>query len=237
MDIPTLHIDASKKNMIAETVILTGDPLRTKWICNQFLKDTIKINETRGMLGYTGFYNNKKVTVMSSGMGMASIAIYSYELYKFYDVKRIIRLGTCGAFGNKVKVSSILLPKEVFTTSNFGLTTFEMSEDTLETSSKLYEELYKSAIDLGVVPLNDKIASIDAFYKKDDDKVTNFLLKNNCIAGEMEAFALYANAKFLNKEAACILTVPINIVSNEIATNDENIESVKKAFQIILNII
>ncbi len=235
MTIPTLHIQVGSKELMADTVILTGDPLRAKWISEKYIDDATKINDIRGMLGYTGYYNNKKITIMSSGMGMPSIAIYSYELYKFYDVEKIIRIGTCGAFGSNVMVDDILIPKEVYTTSNFASTTFDMTEDTLKTSEDLYNVLNSAAIGHKVKLNNEKIASIDAFYKKNDDKVTDILLKKGCVAGDMETFALYANAKFLNKKAACLLTVPVNIVTNQIATDEQNKRSIEKAVEIILS--
>ncbi len=235
MNIPTLHIDAKSKELISKTVILTGDPQRAKIISEKYLKDIVEVNSKRGMLGYTGYYNNKKVTIMSSGMGMASIAIYSYELYEFYGVEKIIRLGTCGAFGKEVGVENILIPKEVYTTSNFAYTTFDMDESTLKTNESLFNKLCTSAKKINAKVLTSKIASIDAFYKKDDNKVTNELLKADCIAGDMETFALYANAKYLNKEAACVLSVPVNIETNDMATEEQNQKFINESVQIILN--
>ena len=107
---------------IAKTVIMPGDPLRAKYIADNFLSDAKLVNSVRGMYAYTGFYKNKKITVMASGMGMPSMGIYSYELFKFYDVENIIRIGSCGAYKPELKLFDIILAQNTFSESNFALT-------------------------------------------------------------------------------------------------------------------
>ena len=119
-NIPTPHIGCKDKNLIAKTVLMPGDPLRAKYIADNFLEDVIEFNHVRNMFGYTGYYKGKKISVMGSGMGMPSISIYAYELYKFYDVENIIRIGTCGAYTEDLKIFDTILVEKAYTDSNYA---------------------------------------------------------------------------------------------------------------------
>ena len=116
----TPHISPDKDNLIAKTVLMPGDPLRAKYIADTFLTDVVKFNEVRNMFGYTGFYKGRKISVMGSGMGMPSIGIYSYELYKFFDVEKIIRIGSCGAYSEELDLYDTLLVKEAYSESSYA---------------------------------------------------------------------------------------------------------------------
>ena len=121
MEAPTVHNNA-KKGEIAKIVLMPGDPLRAKYIAENFLEDVVCFNELRLMLGYTGTYKGKKISVMGSGMGMPSIGIYAYELYKFYDVEKIIRIGSCGAYDDSLELLDTILVDSAYSESNFALT-------------------------------------------------------------------------------------------------------------------
>lgn len=193
---------------IAKTVLMPGDPLRAKLIADKYLTDAVMFNDARNMLGYTGLYNGKRVSVMGSGMGMPSMGIYSYELYKFYDVEKIIRVGSCGALLPSLKLFDIVVASAAYSESNYAYVQ-NGTEDNLikandELTSKIRETANKERINIieGIIHSSDVFTP---YYQEDTaPKETN---EYNCIAAEMEAFALFHNAKVLNKEAACLLTV------------------------------
>ena len=202
--IPTPHINAKKED-IADVVLMPGDPLRAKFIAENFLTDVKCFNTVRNMLGFTGKYNGKTVSVMGSGMGMPSIGIYSYELYNFYDVKAIIRIGSAGALQDYVNLEDIVLAMGACTDSNYcgqyGLNgTFSPIAD-----YNLLKKAEKNSKKLPVNTFVGNICSSDVFYSSPDS-----LLKwkdMGVLAVEMEAAALYVNAAKANKKALCILTV------------------------------
>lgn len=203
-NIPTPHINA-KKEEIADIVLMPGDPLRAKFIAENFLTEVKCFNTVRNMLGFTGKYGEKTVSVMGSGMGMPSIGIYSYELYNFYDVSTIIRIGSAGALQDYVNLEDIVLAMGVCTDSNYcgqyGINgTFAPIAD-----YNLLKKAEKHAQKLSVNAFVGNICSSDVFYSSEDS-----LLKwkdIGVIAVEMEAAALYVNAAKANKKALCVLTV------------------------------
>ena len=209
----TPHIEAKKED-IAKTVIMPGDPLRAKMIAETFLDNPRLINKVRNILGYTGTYKGKEVTVMASGMGMPSIGIYSYELFKFYDVDNIIRVGTAGAYTKDLNLYDIILVNASYSDSTYAKVQ-NGSEDTLiNASSNLNFYLQDAASRLNIPFTIANIYSTDVFYKENDNYLELYH-KYGCLACEMESFALFHNAKVLGKKAACLLTVSDNLETKE----------------------
>ena len=209
----TPHIKA-KKTDFAKVVLMPGDPLRAKWIAENFLEDAQQINEIRGMLAFTGKYKGKKVSIMGHGMGIPSIGIYSYELFKFFDVETIIRIGSAGAYKREVQVGSVALVKEAISESTFAdLLNVKTDNNVLYPSKEINEVIQNTAKELSINLLNPRIHSSDIFYGV--RSVDQIVEKTNADLVEMESFALFANAKLLNKKAACLLTCSDSLVTHE----------------------
>lgn len=236
-NIPTPHICESDKNKIAKTVIMPGDPLRAKYIAETYFTDYECINTVRNMLGYTGYYKGKKVTVMGSGMGMPSIGIYSYELFDFYDVERIIRVGSAGAYSADVNLYDVVIASQAYSESSFAKVALGSDDNILSGSDKLNQELVKSAQSLGYDYHLSPIHSSDVFYRLNFDDYKAINEEYGCICVEMESFALFANAKRLGKEAACILTISDNLVTHELTTSEERQVGFNKMMEIALGAI
>lgn len=216
--IPTPHITANI-NDFADTVLMPGDPLRSKFIAENFLEKAILINNVRGIQGYTGYYQGKRISVMASGMGMPSIGIYAYELYNFYNVKNIIRIGSCGATNKNVKVRDIVIGEKTFTTSSFA-ENFGLKKDFLgEASPYLLARAKKACEELSIKPVIGNVFSSDVFYGE-KDKISYFI-EHNIMAVEMEGAALYMNAYKANKRALLICTVSDSLVEH----NQENLSA------------
>lgn len=215
----TPHISALKEE-IAETVIMPGDPLRAKFIAETYLENYKLVNSIRNMYAYTGFYKGKKITVMASGMGMPSIGIYSYELYKFYDVKNIIRIGTAGSYSKDLNVYDVVLTNASYTDSSYAKVQNNDENNIINASSSLNLYITQVAENLNMHLSIGNIYSSDVFYKENDNYKEIFN-KYGCVACEMESFALFHNAKILNKRAACILTISNSFVTNEETTSEE----------------
>lgn len=206
--------NAAKAGDIAKTVLMPGDPLRAKFIAETYLEDVVCFNEVRNMLGFTGTYKGKKVSVMGGGMGMPSIGIYSYELFHFYDVDNIIRIGSAGGIAEDVKLRDIVIGMGASTNSNFAAQyqlpgTFAPIAD-----FDLLRKAVEAAERLNIKTVVGNILSSDTFY--DDNKDANALWrKMNILAVEMEAAALYMNAARAGKKALCILTVSDHVFTGE----------------------
>ena len=201
----TPHINLLNDTGFGKTVLMPGDPLRAKYIAENFLTDAVLVNNVRGVNGYTGYYKGVKVSVMASGMGMPSIGIYSYELYKFFGVQNIIRVGSAGAISEKVKVRDIVIGQGACTNSNFasqyslGGTLAPICDfDMLDTANKIAKEK-------GINAHIGNLYSSDTFY--DDSNTTINWGKMGCLAVEMEAAALYLSAMRLGMRALTICTV------------------------------
>ena len=206
-NIPTPHIEAASKDEVAKVVLMPGDPLRAKKIAETYLQDAKLFNQVRGMLGYTGTYKGKRISVMGSGMGFGSIGIYSYELYKFYEVDTIIRIGSCGASRPDIKVMDIILTGKAFSTETFAKEAHGYNEKLIEGSRKVADIIKQVATEKNIKYHEGNVASGSVFYSSVRDGWEKLEAENGIIAAEMEAFALFANAKALGKEAACLLTV------------------------------
>ena len=219
---PTPHISA-KNGDFAKTVLMPGDPLRAKLIAEKYLHNARLVNEVRGMLGYTGNYKGKRVSVMASGMGVPSMGIYSYELYKFYGVDNIIRIGTAGAVSDELKVRDIVLAVSAATNSNFSAQYGLMGVPAPTASFELLIKTYECARSLGIKVNAGPVLTSDIFYDDTDD-----LLKWQRVgvkAVEMECAALYMNAACLGKKALTICTVSDCPLTGESSSSEEREKS------------
>lgn len=206
---------------IAKTVLMPGDPLRAKFIAETFLENPVQFNSVRNMFGYTGTFEGKQVSVMGSGMGMPSIGIYSYELYNNYGVENIIRIGSAGSYSEKLELYDVVLATSAYSESTYAKTQSGYDKDVIEPSEELNDRLRKSAENLGIDLHECMIHSSDVFYRQGDTAYIQDLLKRDCLAVEMESFALFANAKVLGKKAACLLTISDSFVTHEETTAQE----------------
>ena len=228
----TAHMEAKKED-IAKTVIMPGDPLRAKFIAENFLENPRLVNQLRGMLAYTGTYKGKKITVMGSGMGMPSIGIYSYELYKEYDVDQIIRIGTAGAYTKDLNLYDLLLVQKCYSESSFGYAQNGSENHFKEANFSLNFHIQDTASELGKHLTIAVIHSSDVFYKENDN-FRELYEKYGCLACEMESFALFHNAEVLGKKAACILTVSNNLVTGQETTSEERQTALKEMITLAL---
>lgn len=227
--------NAASKGDIAKTVLMPGDPLRAKFIADTYLEDVVQFNTVRNMFGYTGTYKGKKVSVMGSGMGMASIGIYSYELYKFYDVDTIIRIGSAGAYSGELNLFDLVLADSAWSESTFALTQNGTKGDILYPTAALNEVIVKAAKTLDRELHIGRIHSSDVFYHEDNvDGYQEFLSKHECICVEMESFALFHNALVLGKQAACLLTISDSFVLSEETTAEERQNSFHQMMEVAL---
>lgn len=235
--IPTPHIECVDKSLIAKTVLMPGDPLRAKYIADQFLTNVIQFNTVRNMFGYTGNYGKKKVTVMGSGMGMPSIGIYSYELFKFYDVENIIRIGSCGAYTDQLNLYDVVLAKDAYSESTFAKVMGISTRKILPANKSLNNRIIKSAMKLNIKLHVSTIHSSDVFYRMRFEDYIDIHQKYHADVVEMESFALFANAKALGKKAACLLTVSDSLVTHEATSAIERQEAFTKMMKIALESI
>ena len=211
-------------NDIAKTVIMPGDPLRAKYIAENFLEDYKLVNKVRGMYAYTGKYKGKEITVMAHGMGMPSIGIYSYELYNIYNVENIIRIGSCGAYTPDLKLFDIVLSESVFSESNYALTYNNDDCHIVNADKDLNKIISKTANENNIKIHTGNTVCLDFFdpYMPNMDGFLNRIPKNfNPLSGEMEAFALFYNAKMANKKAACLMSVVDSHFTQQVATTEE----------------
>ena len=233
MSIPTPHINA-KAGDFAPTVLMPGDPLRSKFIAETFFENPVLVNNIRGVQGYTGTYQGKRVSVMASGMGMPAIGIYSYELFAFYGVETIIRVGSCGSFDKDLHVRDIILAQAACTDSNFA------SQYRLPGSfSPIADfDLLRRAADAcerkGVNYKVGNMFSSDKFYDDADSGME--WAKMGVLGVEMESAALYCNAARLGKKALTICTVSDSFVNPEVTTAEERQNSFTDMMEIALEI-
>lgn len=231
--VPTPHISAKIED-IAATVIMPGDPLRSKFIADTFLTDAKLINNVRGVQGYTGYYKGKRVTVMASGMGNASMGIYSYELFAFYGVENIIRVGTAGTFLPNVALKDIVVAKNVFTKTNFDGFFEKTGAGKIAGSDVLLNSATKTANKLGFsVRVGDTLCT-DTFYTDEDERALS--QKHGLVALEMEGASLYLNAKKLNKNALVICTISDNIATGEKSSSNDRQRAFTKMMELALEL-
>ncbi|MDL2292149.1 purine-nucleoside phosphorylase [Acholeplasma sp. OttesenSCG-928-E16] len=233
--IPTPHIELTDASLIAKTVLMPGDPLRAKHIAEKYLTKVVQINGVRNMLGYTGYFGKKKVTVMGSGMGMPSIGIYSYELYKNYDVEKIIRIGSCGAYTKELDLYDVILATGAYSESTYAKVMGVSKRKILLPNKGLNNRLEKTAANLNIELHKNIIHSSDNFYYANGFDFNALYEKVGAVAVEMESFALFANAKALGKKAACLLTVSDSLVTHEVTTSNERQTAFNNMVLIALN--
>ena len=222
-NVPTPH-NSAKKGDFAKTVIMPGDPLRAKYIAENFLDDYKLVNQVRGMLAYTGTYKGKEISIMAHGMGMPSVGIYSYELFKFYDVENIIRIGSCGGYKPNLKLFDIILSENVFSEGNYALTLNNDNCHIVNSSKELNSVIENTAKETNTKIISGNTVSTDCFdiYMTDVNKFLERLPENfNPVSVEMEAFALFYNAKLLNKNASCLMSVVDSKFIKNVATAEE----------------
>ncbi len=230
----TVHNQADKSDF-AKTVLMPGDPLRAKYIAENFLENVKLVNEVRGMLGYTGTYRGRPISVMGSGMGMPSIGIYSYELFAFYNVENIIRIGSCGGYSEKVHVRDVILAQGACTNSNFAAQ-YQLNGSFAPIAD--FGLLMKSkqiADDLKIPVAVGNVFSSDVFYTASGEAWKQWA-DMGVLAVEMEAAALYMNAARLGKKALCILTVSDHFVHEEATTSEEREKTFTDMMKIALEL-
>ena len=220
---PTPH-NSAPEGSFAKTVLMPGDPLRAKFIADTFLEDVQLVTSVRNVLGFTGYYKGKKVSVMASGMGMPSIGIYSYELFKFYGVENIVRVGTTGACDPALKLFDVVLAEDAYSTSTYAKNFADLDGTIMEPSAELNERIEAAAEKLGKKITKGRVGSSDNFYYETMPENVNETQGVICL--EMESFALFANAKVLGKKAACLLTVSDSLITHEETTPEQR----QKAF-------
>ena len=230
---PTPHINA-KLGDFTKTVIMPGDPNRAKFIAKNFLTDAKLVNNVRGVQGYTGTYNGKKVSVMASGMGNASMGIYSYELFSAFGVESIIRVGSCGANSKDLPLKSIIIATCSITKTNYK-NMLEHKINCVECSKKLAKNAKIKAKSLNFAVFEGNIYSTDTFY--DEENQAQILKENNCLGVEMESASLYYNAKLLNKEALTLCSVSDNLITGESLSAKERETSFCNMIKLALEMI
>lgn len=234
MSVPTPHI-AAEKGQIAKTVLMPGDPLRAKFIAENFLTDPVLVNNVRGVQGYTGTWKGVPVTVMASGMGIPAISIYSWELYSFYDVDNIIRIGSAGALRDDLKLMDIVAGQGACTNSNyintFGVkgTFAPIADFTL--LSKAVEAAKEHGVDMKV----GNILSGDNFYYAQGQDCSDEWKHMGVMAVEMEAAGLYCNAAYAGKRALCICTISDHLYRHEFLSSEDRQTSFTQMMEIALD--
>ena len=232
-NIPTPHINAPE-GAFADTVLMPGDPLRSLFIAENFLENAELVNNVRGVQGYTGLWKGKRVSVMASGMGMPSIGIYSYELFNFYGVKNIIRIGSAGAISEKLHLMDIVAGMSTYTDSHYGdqfgirgnlapCCSYELLHRAVEAGKKYGKEIVCGSI-----------YSSDVFY--DEAKNSAELRKLGVLAVEMEAASLYLNAARAGKNALCLCTISDHTLTGESMSAEQRQTGFREMMQIALEI-
>lgn len=219
--IPTPHINIKDKSKVAKTVLMPGDPLRAKYIAENFLTDVELVSDVRNMLAYTGTHKGKEITVMGSGMGIPSIGIYSYELYNFYDVDTIIRVGSAGAYTSDLKLHDVVLATSVYSESTYVKYAADFDEEIMEGSEEISQKIRMAADALDLSLVEGRVHSSDVFYRNDSNDYKAIFEDVGCICVEMEAYALFTNARKAGKNAATLLTISDSLVTKETTTSKE----------------
>ena len=218
----SVHIESNKDD-IAETVLMPGDPKRCEYIARKFLANAKLINNVRGMTGYTGYYKSKKITVFPSGMGNPSMGIYSYELFDKYNVEYIIRIGTAGSYTEELDVYDTVLVDECYSESTYAYCQSLEKTNIEKPSLQLNKAILETAKKMGRKLTVAKAHSSDVYKREEKAKVlvNDAIQKEKCKCVEMESYALFHNAKVLNKQSACLLTISDSMVSKKKTTSEE----------------
>lgn len=231
----TPHINA-KQGEIAKTVLMPGDPLRAKYIAENFLENVKQVNTVRNMLMFTGIYKGKEITIAGSGMGQPSIGIYSYELYNFYGVENIIRIGSAGSYKKEIDLYDIVLASEAYSDStSFSEYLLGIKSHISEPSEILNKKIEECAEKLNIKINKGRVHSSDVFYSS--IPLQTRIETTNSICVEMESYALFTTAKKLNKNAACLLTISDNLVTKQETSSEEREKKFNKMMEIALETI
>ena len=232
---PTLH-NSAQKGDFAPTVLMPGDPLRAKFIADNYLTDAKLVNNVRGIQGYTGEYKGKPVSVMASGMGIPSIGIYSYELFHEYDVQNIIRVGSGGMISPKLHLRSVVAAMSAYSNSNYGAQFGFKGNLGPCCSFELLEKAVAAARKMGVEMPVGPVYSSDTFYDRSEPKPASILKNLGVLCIEMEAYALYLNAAWAGKNALSLLSISDNVFTGESLTAQEVRETFTQMIEIALEI-
>ena len=215
----TPHNEA-KKGDIAKVVLMPGDPLRAKYIADNFMDNVRLVNQVRGMYAYTGTYKGKEITVMGHGMGIPSVGIYVHELFKFYDVECIIRIGSCGGYVQSLNLKDVIVVNEGYSESTFAEVYSGDKVHSVAAKNSCNDVILETAREMNLNVVQGNVHSTDAFYSSTAD-LKELYEKHGCIAAEMESFALFHIANVLNKKTGCILSVTDSLVKPEELTPEE----------------
>ena len=232
----SVHCNAEKED-IKKVVLMPGDPLRAKYIAENFLENARLVNTVRNMLAYTGTYKGKEITVFSSGMGMPSMGIYCYELYKFYDVDTIIRIGSCGSYDKELNLFDTILVDQSYTEGNFAYALNNVDCHIAKSSDDVNSIIESTAKEINVPYVKANALCGECFDKYIESLETfmeRFPKDINLKACEMEAFALFYTAKYLNKKAACLLTVVDSYHVKDEATPEQREKSLNDMIKLAL---
>ena len=232
----SIHCNAKKED-ITKTVLMPGDPLRAKYIAENFLENARLVNTVRNMLAYTGTYKGKEITVFSHGMGMASMGIYCYELYKFYDVENIIRIGSCGAYSEDLNIFDTILVDKSYTEGNFAYEWNEKDCHLIESSKFLNEIIESTAKEINIPYIKGNTLCSDCFdgyLESIPNLIKRFPKELNIIGAEMEAFALFYMAHYLGRQASCLLTVVDSHYKKQEISSEEREKSLNNMITLAL---
>ncbi len=232
--------NSAQPGQIAKTVLMPGDPLRAKFIAEKFLSDAVLFNSVRGMLGYTGTYEGKSVSVMGSGMGMPSMGIYSWELFTHYEVDAIIRIGSAGAYSPELSLFDMVLADAAWSESSYAHTQNGCEKDIISSSCELNENIRQSAARLGKKLTEGTIHSSDVFYRQERSDTPHWQIfseQKGCLAVEMESFALFHNAHVNDKKAACLLTISDSLCHSQSTSSHEREQSFTDMMQVALGAV
>ena len=231
-----IHCNAKKED-IAKTVLMPGDPLRAKYIAENFLENARLVNTVRNMLAYTGTYKGREITVFSHGMGMASMGIYCYELYKFYDVENIIRIGSCGAYSEDLNIFDTILVDKSYTEGNFAYEWNEKDCHLIESSEFLNVLIENTAKEINIPYIKGNTLCSDCFdgyLESIPNLIKRFPKELNIIGAEMEAFALFYMAHYLGRQASCLLTVVDSHYKKQEISSEEREKSLNNMITLAL---
>ena len=220
---------------IAKTVLMPGDPLRAKFIADNFLENVRLVSDVRNIYTFTGLYEGNEISVMASGMGMGSMGIYSYELFKEYGVENIIRIGSAGAYSERLKLYDVVLAESVWSESTYAKVQNGCMDDILYPDPSLNQKIMDVGAELGVEVIPVRVHSTDVFYTEPNvDDYKAIYAKHQCECVDMESFALFHNAKVLGKKASCLLTISDRFVTHEQTTSEERETAFTKMMKVAL---
>lgn len=230
----TAHNRAQREE-IASVVLMPGDPLRAKYIAEKFLSSLVLVNDVRNMLGYTGMYKGKRMTVMGSGMGCGSMGIYSHELFNKYDCEVIVRAGSCGAYAPDLQLKEIIVEDSCYSESTYARTYSGYEGSIVYPDEELSNRLYVQAQQHGALCRKGRMHTSDCFYYKKKEDLEDLCGRKGCLGVDMESFALLHNAAVAQKKAAVLLTVSDHPQRKEKLSSEERERSFDEMIEIALD--